>query len=76
MATVIKLHIHAVGDELIAVSDGKNGQIMRIPSNKEQEIRQLMAERHRIGLAITAQLISLGMNLSPDDPTIEWNSVG
>ena len=76
MATVIKTHIHAVGDELIAVSDGRNGQMMRIPSNKEQEIRKLMVERHRIGLAITAQLISLGMNVHEDDETVQWNSTG
>ena len=76
MATVIKTHIHAVGDELIAVSDGENGQVMRIPSEKAVEIRKLMAERHRIGLAITAQLNSIDMWGHTDDETVMWNSVG
>jgi hypothetical protein len=74
--TKIHIHIHQAGDKLIAVSDGKNGQVLTIPPDREEEIRKLMAERHRIGLELTAQLKSLGLRITEDDETVVWNSVG
>ena len=64
-------YIHAVGDDLIAVSGGQNGQIMTIPADREQEIRRLMADRHRIGLELTALLKDMGLAVANDDETTE-----
>ena len=39
---------------------------MTIPSDRQEEIRKLIAERRRIGLALTAQLNALVLRITED----------
>ncbi len=40
---------------------------MPIPADREQELQKLMAERHQIGLELTAQLKNIGLVGADDD---------
>lgn len=66
-----KIHLHNVGREFIAITGGKNGQVLTIPPETVGEIQTLLDERRRLGKELTEKLKSRGLVTASDDEETE-----
>jgi hypothetical protein len=65
------------GGKMIAATPGQFGNTITIDDAAAlKEIRDLLEQRKKVGMQLTQKLKSLGLNITEDDETVQWNSVG
>ena len=62
-----KYHLHSVGSDFVAVANGPGGQVLRLEKEKGKKLAELMADRKRVGQALTAELRKNGLGALADD---------